>query len=89
MTSSITPRIAKEMCILWQQQKDRDSLVRAVISDGRYANNFDTVGMYYTGSYRPWKVMIVNFKEEGSYSPWVRDSLKSSLTTQLPEIKNR
>jgi len=79
MTSSITPRIAKEMCILWQQQKDRDSLVRAVISDGRYANNFDTVGMYYTGSYRPWKVMIVNFKEEGSYSPWVRDSLKSFI----------
>ena len=76
MTSNITPKIAKEMCILWQQQKDRDSLVRAVISDGRYANNFDTVGMYYTGSYRAWKVMIVNFKEEGSYSPWVRDSLK-------------
>lgn len=79
MTSTITPKIAKEMCILWQQQKDRDSLVRAVISDGRYANNFDTVGMYYTGSYRPWKVMIVNFKEEGSYSPWVRDSLKSFI----------
>lgn len=79
MTSTITPRIAKEMGIIWQQQKDRDSLVRAVLSDGRYANNFDTVGMNYTGSYRPWKVLIVNFKEEGSYSAWVRDSLKSFI----------
>lgn len=79
MTASITPRIAKQMCVLWQQQKDRDSLVRAINSDGRYANNFDTVRMNYTGSYRPWKIMFVNFKEEGNYSPWVRDSLKQFI----------
>lgn len=76
MTSTITPRVAKQLCVLWAQQKDRDSLVRAINADGRYANNFDTVRMNYTGSYRSWKIMFVNFKEEGSYSPWVRDSLK-------------
>ncbi|MDZ4712034.1 MAG: CARDB domain-containing protein [bacterium] len=79
MTSSITPRIAKQLCVLWQQQGDRDSLVRSIIADGRYANNFDTVRMNYTGSYRPWKIMFAEFKEEGSYMPWVRDSMKSFL----------
>ncbi|MBK8550217.1 MAG: hypothetical protein IPL53_03830 [Ignavibacteria bacterium] len=78
-TTTITPRIAKQMCVLWQQQTDRDSLVRSIISDGRYANNFDTVRMNYTGSYRPWKIMIVALKEEKSYSPWVRDSMKSFI----------
>ena len=76
MKSTITPRIAKQICILWQLQSDRDSLVRAVNQDGRYANNFDTVRMNYTGSYRPWKIMFVNFNPEMSYSPWIRDSLK-------------
>lgn len=76
LTSTIVPRIAKQVCILWQQQSDRDSLVRAVNQDGRYANNFDTVRMNYTGSYKPWKIMFVNFNPEMSYTPWVRDSLK-------------
>lgn len=79
MSNTITPRIAKQMCVLWQQQEDRDSLVRAINSDGRYANNFDTVRMNYTGSYKPWKFMFVNFKNESNYSPWVRDSLKAFL----------
>ncbi|MBS1518773.1 MAG: hypothetical protein JSS91_11855 [Bacteroidetes bacterium] len=79
MTTTITPRIAKQLCVLWAQQKDRDSLVRAINFDGRYANNFDTVRLNYTGSYLPWKIMFVNFKEQGSYSPWVRDSLKSYI----------
>ena len=76
MTSTIIPRIAKQLCILWQGQSDKDSLVRAVNQDGRYANNFDTVRMNYTGSYRPWKIMFVNFNQQMSYSPWIRDSLK-------------
>jgi hypothetical protein len=76
MTSTITPRIAKQFCVLWAQQKDRDSIVRAINTDGRYANDFDTVRMNYTGSFRPWKILFVNFKEEASYSPWIRDSMK-------------
>ena len=79
MSNTITPRIAKQLCVLWQQQEDRDSLVRAINSDGRYANNFDTVRMNYTGSYKPWKFIFVNFKNESNYSPWVRDSLKAFL----------
>ena len=79
MTSTITPRVAKQMCVLWAQQQDRDSLVRAINNDGRYANNFDTVRINYTGSYQPWKIMIVNLKEESTYSPWVRDSMKSFI----------
>jgi hypothetical protein len=35
--------------------------------------------MNYTGSYRPWKILITCFKEEGSYMPWVRDSMKSFI----------
>ncbi|MCB0727877.1 MAG: hypothetical protein KDD00_10460 [Ignavibacteriae bacterium] len=79
MTSTITPRIAKDLCILWAQQQDRDSLVRSVLNDGRYANNFDTVRINYTGSYRPWKILFVNFKEEANYSQWVRDSMKAFI----------
>lgn len=79
MTSTITPRIAKQLCVLWQQQKDRDSLVRSILADGRYANNFDTVRMNYTGSYRPWKIVFACFKEGGTYMPWVRDSMKSFI----------
>ncbi len=79
MSNTITPRIAKQLCILWQQQEDRDSLVRAINSDGRYANNFDTVRMNYTGAYIPWKIMFANFRNESNYNPWVRDSLKAYL----------
>jgi hypothetical protein len=87
MTNIITPKIAKQMCILWQQQNDRDSLVRAINQDGRYANNFDTVRMNYTGSYRPWKIMFTMFKEEASYSPWIRDSLKQFIDNSTPGNK--
>lgn len=79
MSNIIVPRIAKQMCVLWQQQEDRDSLVRAINSDGRYVNNFDTVRMNYTGSYLPWKIMFVNLKSESNYAAWTRDSLKSYL----------
>ncbi|MBK8550219.1 MAG: hypothetical protein IPL53_03840 [Ignavibacteria bacterium] len=79
MTSTITPRVAKQLCVLWAQQDDRDSLVRAINQDGRYANNFDTVRMNYTGSFRPWKIIFANFGHEKNYSPWIRDSLKKSI----------
>ncbi len=79
MTSTITPRVAKQMCVLWSQQDDRDSLVRAINADGRYANNFDTVRVNYTGSYRPWRIIFAEFKNVANYSPWMRDSLKMFL----------
>ncbi|MBK9227495.1 MAG: hypothetical protein IPL67_10710 [Ignavibacteria bacterium] len=50
---SLTPRIAKQLCVLWQTKADRDSLIRAINADGRFANNFDTVRINYTGSLRP------------------------------------
>ncbi|HMS64397.1 MAG TPA: hypothetical protein PKD83_03985, partial [Ignavibacteria bacterium] len=55
LTTTITPRVAKDLCVLWQSEKDRDSIVRAINTDGRYINNFDTVRINYTGSLRPWK----------------------------------
>lgn len=79
MTSTITPRTAKQLCVLWSQQQDKDSLVRAINSDGRYASNFDTVRMNYTGSFRPWKIIFANFKNDNNYSPWIRDSLKKFI----------
>lgn len=79
LSNIIIPRIAKQICVLWQQQEDRDSLVRAINTDGRYANNFDTVRMNYTGTFRPWKYVFANFGDYSNYSPWIRDSLKVYL----------
>lgn len=79
MSNIIIPRIAKQLCVLWAQQEDRDSLVRAINTDGRYANNFDTVRMNYTGSYRSWKYVFANFLSQANYAPWTRDSLKTFL----------
>ncbi len=83
MSGSITPRVAKQLCVLWSQPDDRDSLVRAINADGRYANNFDTVRMNYVGSFRPWKIVFANFRNEFSYSQWIRDSLKSFLDNSI------
>lgn len=77
LTGSITPRIAKDMAILWQKTEDRDSLVRAILQDGRYANNFDTIDINYSGTYRTWKIMIANPKSFRLLLDRVRDSLKS------------
>ncbi len=79
MTNIITPRIAKQLAVLWQTTNDKDSLVRAIIADGRYAGNYDTVPMYYTGSYRPWKILFSTFKDGGNWASSVRDSLKSFI----------
>ncbi len=79
INSTITPRVAKELCVLWQSQIDRDSIVRAINSDGRYVNNFDTVRINYTGSLRPWKNVYCLLKNGADYTPWLRDSMKSFL----------
>ena len=79
MSNIITPRIAKQLAVLWQTTNDKDSLVRAIIADGRYAGNYDTIPMYYTGSYRPWKILFSTFKDGGNWASSVRDSLKSFI----------
>ncbi len=79
MTSVITPRVAKELCVLWQSEIDRDSILRAINTDGRFVNNFDTVRINYTGSLRPWKTVYCLLKSGIFYTPWLRDSMKSFL----------
>ena len=87
INTTITPRVAKELCVLWQSERDRDSLVRAINSDGRYVNNFDTVRMNYTGSLRPWKNVYCLLKNGSDYTPWLRDSMKSFLDFSTPVNK--
>lgn len=84
LVTTITPRVAKELCVLWQSERDRDSLVRAINSDGRYVNNFDTVRINYTGSLRPWKNVYCLLKNSSDYTPWLRDSMKSFLDFSTP-----
>ncbi|MBK8553926.1 MAG: hypothetical protein IPL53_23940 [Ignavibacteria bacterium] len=79
LVTTITPRVAKELCVLWQSERDRDSIVRAINSDGRYVNNFDTVRMNYTGSLKPWKNVYCLLKNASDYTPWLRDSMKIFL----------
>lgn len=79
LSGSITPRIAKEMAVLWQKNEDRDSLVRAILQDGRYANNFDTIDINYQGTYRTWKILFANPKSYREFLTRVRDSLKSFI----------
>ena len=79
LTTTITPRVAKDLCVLWQSEKDRDSIVRAINTDGRYINNFDTVRINYTGSLRPWKNVYCLLKNGSDYTPWLRDSMKTFL----------
>ncbi|MEO8210981.1 MAG: CARDB domain-containing protein, partial [bacterium] len=87
MTNIIIPKIAKQLCILWQKTDDKDSLVRSILSDGRYTNNFDTVPLNYTGSYRPWKIIFNTYRNDGNWTSWVRDSLKSFLDNSTPANK--
>jgi len=84
LVTTITPRVAKELCVLWQSERDLDSIVRAINSDGRFANNFDTVRMNYTGSFRPWKNVYCLLKNGSDYTPWLRDSMKSFLDFSTP-----
>lgn len=79
LSGSLTPRIAKDMVVLWQKDEDRDSLVRSILADGRYANNFDTIDINYDGTYRSWKIMFVCTKSSRTFLNRVRDSLKSYL----------
>ncbi len=79
MNTTITPRVAKELCVIWQSERDRDSIVRAINTDGRYLNNFDTVRINYTGSLRPWKNVYCLLKNGADYTPWLRDSMITFL----------
>ncbi len=79
MVGTYTPRIAKNLVLMYQKSEDRDSLLRSILSDGRYANNYDTININYTGSFRPWKIFFECLKSERDLLPRVRDSLKSFL----------
>ncbi len=79
MNTVITPRVAKELCVMWQSEIDRDSIIRAINADGRFINNFDTVRINYTGSLRPWKTVYCLLKSGTFYTPWLRDSMKTYL----------
>ncbi|MFZ1321863.1 MAG: hypothetical protein WAT71_09935 [Ignavibacteria bacterium] len=79
LSGTLTPRIAKDMVVLWQKDEDRDSLVRSILADGRYANNFDTIDINYDGTYRSWKIMFVCTKSSRTFLNRVRDSLKSFI----------
>ncbi|MBK9332680.1 MAG: hypothetical protein IPM96_09855 [Ignavibacteria bacterium] len=87
LVTTITPRVAKELCVIWQSERDRDSIVRAINTDGRYLNNFDTVRMNYTGSLRPWKNVYCLLKNGADYTPWLRDSMRSFLYFSTPSNK--
>ena len=79
MKGIITPHIAKDMVIFYQKKEDKDSLERAINTDGRYANNYDAVDLNYRGSFRPWKIVFANPKFYTIFENNTRDSLKAFL----------
>jgi hypothetical protein len=75
----ITPRVAKQLAVVYSKFEDRDSLVRAINLDGRFAGNFDTIPMHYTGSLRPFKYVFMNFRRAGNWTDAMRDSIKAYI----------
>jgi hypothetical protein len=76
---TVTPRVAKQLAVVWSNGQDRDSLVRAINTDGRFASNFDTIPMHYTGSLRPFKYVFMNFRRAGNWTDAMRDSIKAFI----------
>ena len=87
MSGPVTPRIAKDLVIFYQKQDDRDSIERAIITDGRYANNYDAVDLNYSGSFRPWKIIFANPKYSTIFQNKTRDSLKAFIDNSTPGNK--
>ncbi|MBK8550220.1 MAG: hypothetical protein IPL53_03845 [Ignavibacteria bacterium] len=79
MKGTTTPRIAKDLLIFYQRGDALDSLERALLADGRYANNYDVADLNYTGSFRPWKIVFANPNYLSIFQNNTRDSLKSFL----------
>lgn len=79
LSGPITPRVAKQLAVVWSKKEDRDSLVRAIIADGRFSSNFDTIPMHYTGSLRPFQYVFLNFRRDGNWTGAMRDSAKAFL----------
>lgn len=77
--ATVTPRVAKQLAVVYSKSEDRDSLVRAILLDGRYASNFDTIPMHYTGSLRPWKFVFMNVRRDGNWTNAMRDSMKAFI----------
>lgn len=87
MKGTIVPRVAKDLVIFYQKNDDRDSIERAILTDGRYANNYDAVDLNYSGSFRPWKIVFSNPKYGTIFQSKTRDSLKSFLDNSTPGNK--
>ncbi len=79
MSAPIIPRVAKDLAVVYSKIEDRDSLVRAIINDGRYASNFDTVPINYNGSLKTWKIVFMNARRSGNWPLPMRDSMKAYI----------
>ncbi len=79
MSREYTPRIAKDLVVIYQKDEDKDSLVRSILADGRYVNKYDVINLNYKGSYRPWKIIFNCTKSGRRILEAQRDSLKAFL----------
>lgn len=79
LKGTVTPRVAKQLAVVYSKIEDRDSLVRAINLDGRFAGNFDTIPMHYNGSLRPFKYVFMNFRRAGNWTDAMRDSIKAFI----------
>ena len=87
MSREYTPRIAKQLAVIYQKDEDKDSLERAILEDGRYVNNYDLIDLNYTGTYRTWKIIFNCTKTYSIILPRQRDSLKSFIDNSTPGDK--
>jgi len=87
MSREFKPRIAKDLVVIYQKDEDKDTLVRAILNDGRYAGNYDVINLNYKGSYRPWKIIFNCTKSGRRILEEQRDSLKSFLDASTPGNK--
>ena len=79
LKGTVTPRVAKQLAVVYTRLADRDSLVRAINLDGRFAGNFDTIPMHYNGTLRPFKYVFMNFRRGGNWTDAMRDSIKAFI----------
>jgi hypothetical protein len=80
---------AKGFLIYWRDAASRDSLIRACNTDGRFANNFDTVNAAtYTGPLGIWKTIFALYSGSFVWTPAARDSMIAWLNQPAPTVKN-
>ncbi|MBL8006459.1 MAG: hypothetical protein JNJ56_02925 [Ignavibacteria bacterium] len=84
LSREFRPKIAKDMAVIYQKDEDKDSLIRAITTDGRYTSNYDLIDLNYKGSIRPWKIVFNCIKSSRIIKPLLRDSLKAYLDSSTP-----